>query len=104
MHQLHTLFIVGSSPTATTNILTNNKIEVIIQGKRCKQLGRVMMNMLVIDITDIQNVKIGDIATIIGSDKKEMITAEEVAKWSQTNNYEVTTRLSAFLSRILSSN
>lgn len=79
--------------------VASNKAEVLIKGKRCKQLGRVMMNMLVIDVTDVKNVKAGDIATVIGQDGREIITAEDWAKWGQTINYEVTTRLSALLVR-----
>jgi alanine racemase len=79
--------------------LASNKMEVLINGKKCKQLGRVMMNILVIDVTDVKNLKVGDIATIIGKDGKEIITAEELASNSQTINYEITTRLNANLAR-----
>jgi alanine racemase len=79
--------------------IASGKIEVLIKEKRCKQLGRVMMNMLVIDVTDVKNLKVGDIATVIGKDGKEIITAEECAIWGQTSNLEVTTRLSALLPR-----
>ncbi len=79
----------------------SNKAQVLIKGKRCNQLGRVMMNMLIIDVTEIKNIKAGNIATIIGNDGKETITAEEWANWAQTINYEITTKLSAFLPRIV---
>jgi len=80
--------------------LASNKMEVLIKGKRCRQLGRVMMNILVIDVTDIKNVEVGDIATIIGKDDREIITAEELAINSQTINYEITTRFGGHLKRI----
>jgi serine/alanine racemase len=46
-----------------------------------------------IDVTDIDNVKIGDIVTLIGSDGNETITAEEVASQAGTITNEIFSRL-----------
>ena len=78
----------------------SNKGEVLIQGKRCKVLGRVAMNMFVVDITNIKNIKNEDEVILLGRQGKEEITAEEIADHLETINYEITTRISSLLNRI----
>ena len=81
--------------------LSSNNGEVLIHGKRAKILGRVAMNMFVVDVTNIKGVKAEDEVVILGSQKSENITAEEIASKTQTINYEVTTRLSPLLPKII---
>ncbi len=78
----------------------SNKGSVLIHGKRARILGRVMMNMIVVDITDIPKVKPGDTVTLIGSDKGAMISAEEAAEAGDTINYEIVTRIDPRIPRI----
>jgi alanine racemase len=66
---------------------------VLIGGKRCKILGRVCMNMTMVDVTDVPNVRPESEVVLIGRQGKERITAEEMATLSKTINYEVVTRL-----------
>ncbi len=66
---------------------------ILIGGKRCKILGRVCMNMCMVDVTDVPRVKPGDEVVLIGSQGRERITAEELAKLGRTINYEIVTRL-----------
>ena len=73
--------------------LLSNKGHVLIRGKRAPVIGRVCMNMIMADITDIPGVKLEDEVVLIGKQGKEEITAEEMAGLSQTINYEVTTRI-----------
>lgn len=75
--------------------------EVLIRGKRAKVLGRVCMNMVVVDVTDIPGVRIEDEVVILGVQESDAITAEEVAKRLDTINYEVVTRINPTLPRIL---
>ncbi len=79
----------------------SNKAEVLINETRCKILGRIAMNMFVVDINNLKNVKIEDEVVIIGNQGKEQITAEEMAEKIDTINYEITTRLSALLPRVV---
>lgn len=79
----------------------SNKGEVLILGTRCKILGRVAMNMFVVDVNHLAKVKIEDEVVIIGKQGEEQITAEEIAGKIDTINYEVTTRLNSFLPRII---
>jgi alanine racemase len=83
-----------------TRTLSNNG-EVLIRGMRAPILGRVAMNMFVVNVTDIKGVKTEDEVVILGTQKSEVITAEEIARNMGTINYEVTTHLSPFLPRIV---
>jgi alanine racemase len=77
----------------------SNKGEVLILGTKCKILGRVAMNMFVVDVSHLIDVKVEDEVVILGKQEEEQITAEEIAKKIGTINYEITTRLSSLLLR-----
>lgn len=79
----------------------SNKGEVLIQGKRCRVLGRVAMNMFVADVTHLKNIKNEDEVILLGRQGKEEITAEELAEHLGTINYEITTRITPLLKRII---
>ncbi|MFA6089942.1 MAG: alanine racemase, partial [Candidatus Woesearchaeota archaeon] len=81
----------------------SNKGYVLIHGKRAKILGRICMNVIMVDITDIPNVKLEDEAVLLGKQKNDEITAEEMASWAVTINYEITTRINEKIPRILKS-
>lgn len=78
----------------------SNSGKVLIHGQHAPVRGRVCMNMTMIDITDIPNVRVGDRVTLIGCDGKEEITTEELAKKIGTINYEVVTRINPLLKRV----
>ncbi len=63
--------------------------EVLINGKRCRILGRVCMDQMVVDITDVDDVAIGSEVVLIGKSMGEEITADEIAKLGNTINYEI---------------
>ncbi|TGK41482.1 alanine racemase [Leptospira andrefontaineae] len=73
--------------------LSNNGV-MLVKGKRAKILGRICMNMTMLDITHIHDAEIGDVVTILGKDREEEISADDHANWTYTINYEVTTRIS----------
>jgi alanine racemase len=58
------------------------------------------MDITVVNISDIANISLGDVATLIGSDKGEQITVDDVAEQADTIGYEILTGLSARLPRI----
>jgi len=68
----------------------SGKLEVLIHGQRCPQIGRICMDMCMVDITHISGCDTGDIVTIIGCDGDECITADELARKQGSINYEVT--------------
>lgn len=80
--------------------LSCGKGEVLLHGCRAPIIGRICMDQLMIDITDIHNVKRGDIATLIGEDGAEVITAEAVAAASGTITNELLSRLGSRLERV----
>ena len=75
--------------------------EVLIGGTRCRVLGRVAMNMFVVDVNHLKKVQAEDEVVLLGKQGKEEITAEEIAEKLGTINYEVVTRLSPLLPRII---
>lgn len=74
---------------------------VLIGGKRCPVLGRVSMNMFVVDVSRAGAVQEGDEVVIIGSQGKQTIPSEEFGSLSGTINYEATTRISPLLPRVI---
>jgi alanine racemase len=75
--------------------------QVLIGGNRCSILGRVAMNMFVVDVSHLENVSTEDEVVLLGKQENEEITAEELAKKIETINYEITTRVFPLLDRIV---
>ncbi len=75
--------------------------KVIIKGKKVKVLGRVCMDMIIVDITDIKEVNVGDEATIIGKEKRTEITATDISSLLETSPYETITCLNPRIKRIV---
>jgi len=65
----------------------------LVAGIKVPIRGRVMMNMCVLDVTHVSNVKIGDEVVLIGSQGESTITVEDVATLAKTINYEIVTRI-----------
>lgn len=63
--------------------------EFIIHGKRVPVLGRICMDMCVVDISDIDNVKVGDTVTMFGKDGDAEVSVDEWAEHLDTINYEI---------------
>lgn len=64
---------------------------VLIRGQRCPVVGRITMDQIMVDVTDLREAQIGDIAVLIGRDGKEEITATEFATWASTISWHVFT-------------
>jgi len=79
--------------------LLSSKGRVLLHAKTARVLGRVSMDMIIVDVTEISNVREGDIATLIGKDGKEVITQGELANFSGTTHYEITTRLNPLMKK-----
>lgn len=67
----------------------SRKGAVLINGVRCPIIGNICMDQLMVDVSSIDNVKIGDIVTLIGKDHAEEITFDEVALLADTISYEI---------------
>lgn len=66
----------------------SNKGWVLIRGKKAPIVGRVCMDQTMVDITEIPDVQIEDIVTLIGQDGNESISVEDMADLSGSFNYE----------------
>ena len=66
----------------------SNKGYVLIHGQKAAILGRVCMDQMVVDVTDIEDVKVEDVVTIVGKDGNAEITIEELSELSGRFNYE----------------
>jgi len=64
--------------------------KVIINGVFAPVAGNICMDQVMVDVTDVPNVKLGDEAIIIGSDGKNTILADDIAEKTGTINYEIT--------------
>ncbi len=73
--------------------------EMLIHGMRAKIIGRVCMDICMVDVTDIPNVKAEDEVVIIGFQEAEQMRAEELAARAQTIHYEVVARINPFIPR-----
>lgn len=79
----------------------SNKGYVLTGGTRCSMLGRVAMNMFVVDVTHLEKVAEGDEVVLVGTQGDASITVEELARIIGTINYEILARISPLLTRIV---
>ena len=80
--------------------MTNNGGMSIVNSRKVPIIGRICMDMIILDVTDVENVEAGGIATIIGKDGNEEIRCEEVAAVAGTISNDILSRLGARLPRI----
>lgn len=73
--------------------LSCGKSYVLINGHKAPVVGKICMDQLTVDVTDISNVKVGAAATLIGSDGEEEISAPEVAGNSESITNELLSRM-----------
>jgi alanine racemase len=67
----------------------SNKAQVLIGGKRAPTVGRISMNLTLVDVTGLPPVQVGDEAVLLGRQGEEEITADDIAGWMNTISYEV---------------
>ena len=75
--------------------LLSNRGAVLVRGKRAPIVGRVCMDLTMIDVTDIRGVRQGDEVVLLGCQGREKISADEMALWVGTISYEILTSISA---------
>lgn len=78
----------------------SNKAEILIRGTRCRVLGNVTMDMLMVDISHAGFVTVGDEAVMVGRQGDEEITFQELAQQAGTIDYELSTLLMPRVPRI----
>lgn len=77
-----------------------NQAHAIVRGRRAPVAGRVSMDMIVLDVTDVPGVVPGDVATLLGADGAERVDADELARLAGTISYEILAGISARVPRL----
>ncbi len=81
--------------------LLKGSAHMIVKGQKCRVIGNICMNMCMIDVSAVADVKQDDVATLLGRDGLNQVTADDLAEWIGTINYEVPTMIKAHLPRIV---
>ena len=74
----------------------------MINGKRCDIIGRITMDQIIVNITDLTNVQVGDVVTLIGNDGNVSIDAQELADKSGTIAWDILTGIGRRVERFYS--
>ncbi|MEW6388769.1 MAG: alanine racemase [Thermodesulfobacteriota bacterium] len=69
--------------------LLSNRGEVLIQGQRAPIRGRVCMNLTMVEVSHIPGVAVGEPVTLLGADRDQQLTADDLAAWADTISYEI---------------
>ncbi len=80
--------------------ILSNKAHFLIHGKAAPIRGVVCMDLTMVDVTEVPNVRVGDVAVAIGRDGDAEITATQLAVQAKTINYEIVTRVGIRAKRI----
>ena len=75
---------------------------VLVGGKRCKILGRISMDMTIINISDVPGAKVSDAVCLLGKSGQEEISADDLAYLADTINYEIVTRINPLIKKMYS--
>lgn len=78
----------------------SNRGQALIHGQRVPIIGRISMDMAVVDTTKVPEVSVGDVVTFVGRDGDAEIALDEVARAAGTIAYEILTRLTPRLTRV----
>ncbi len=73
---------------------SHHDLEVSIAGKRCKVIGNICMDQCLVDVSEVDDVKEGDVAVIVGVDKEQCICIDELSRAADTINNETFTQIS----------
>jgi alanine racemase len=77
-----------------------NRAETLVQGQRCRVLGRVTMDQMLVDVSAVKEVAPGDEVLLLGRQGKESINAGELAAWCGTIPWEVLTNIAYRVPRV----
>ncbi|PYJ49982.1 MAG: alanine racemase [Verrucomicrobia bacterium] len=80
--------------------LSNRDAAVLVRGRRCALVGRVTMDLMMIDVSKIDNVKVGNEVVLMGSDGNEEISCAELAERAGTITWEIITRIGSRVRRV----
>jgi alanine racemase len=76
-----------------------NRAHVLVRGRRAPVIGRICMDLCLVDLTDVPAARLEDEVVLLGSSGNETISAETMAEWAGTINNEIVSRISPLLPR-----
>lgn len=79
----------------------SGKSQMLVQGRRCNVLGRITMDVCMLDVTDLPDVRTGERVTLMGRQGSETIGIHELAAWADVIPYEVTCGISKRVPRLI---
>src|SRR2546421_7460268 len=85
--------------TLTATRALSNRGRVIVRGMLASVVGRVSMDLTLVDVTDVQGVETGDRVTVLGREGELIVPAEDIARTAGTLSYEITCGVSARVPR-----
>jgi alanine racemase len=77
-----------------------NRAHVLVRGRRAPVVGRVAMDMCMVDVTAVPEAQPGDVATLIGRDGEERVDADELATLADTISWEILAGVTARVPRL----
>ena len=80
--------------------LSNRDAAVLVRGQRCAIRGRVTMDLMMVDVSEAENVQVGDEVVLMGREGNEEISCAELARAAGTIPWEITTRIGARVRRV----
>jgi alanine racemase len=81
--------------------LSNRGAAVLVRGQRCALIGRVTMDLMMIDLSKVEDVQVGDEVVLMGRDGSEEVSCAELAEKAGTIPWEIVTRIGARVRRVL---
>ena len=79
----------------------SNGAHILVRGTRAPVVGRICMNLTMVDVTDVEKARAGDEVILLGAVGDESVSAEDLARLADTINYEIVTRAAPGSPRIL---
>lgn len=82
----------------------SNKARVLVKGVSCPVIGNVTMDQILVDVSEVKHVRLGEEVVLLGRQREREITADMIASWANTINYEVVCSLGNRLPRVYKGN
>lgn len=95
-----TLAVVPVGYADGYNRALSSRGQMLVSGKRVPVVGRVCMDLTILDLDGVDDVAVGDEVVVLGQQGRARITADEIAAWLNTINYEVVTGVSRRVPRV----
>jgi alanine racemase len=80
--------------------LSNQGAAMLVRGRRCPLIGRVTMDLMLIDVSNVDGVQVGDEVVLMGRDGTEMVSCSELAEKAKTIPWEIVTRIGPRVRRV----